>query len=91
MVMKRGLFVDAFAYCGLYPLRNTVKEHEYKKGEAFRNNEEFQQGDVKFPLLRKIIPSPKKVSNPTHTKPYSSNITSAKNIKKLKEKEKKRN
>ena len=48
MAVKRGLIVDAFIYCGLYPHRNTVKEHECKKGEAFRNNDEFQQGDVNF-------------------------------------------
>ena len=90
MVMKRELIVDPFAYCGLYPLRNTAKEYEYNKGEAFRNNDEFQLGDVNFPLLKKIIPPPKKVSNPTHTKPYSANITSAENIKKMKEKEEKK-
>ena len=42
MAMKRGLMVDGFDYCGLYTLRTTIKKHEYKKGEAFRNNDEFQ-------------------------------------------------
>ena len=60
MPMKRGLILSAFAYFGLYPLRNTVKKHEYKNREAFRNNDEPQQGNVNFPLLRKIIPSPKR-------------------------------
>ena len=85
MAMKRGLILDAFAYCRQYPLRNTVKEHEYKKGEAFTDGNEFQQRD--FLLLRTIVPSPKKISNPTYTK-HSAHITSAENIEKLKEKEK---
>ena len=83
--MKRGLIVGAFAYSGLYPLCNTVNEHEYKKGEAFRDGNEFQQGD--FSLLKTTVPSQKKISNPTHTKPYFVHTTE--NIEKLKEKGKK--
>ena len=51
MTMKRGLIVDAFAYCGLYPVRNTVKEHEYKKGDTFKDGDEYEQGDTNFPSL----------------------------------------
>ena len=60
MPLKRGLILSAFAYFGPYLLRITVKKHEYKNREAFRNNDELQQGNVNFLLLRKIIPSPKR-------------------------------
>ena len=41
VVVKRGLIVDAFAHCGLYPLnKQAVKEKEYSKSYSFLTAQE---------------------------------------------------
>nr|XP_047135287.1 MFS-type transporter clz9-like [Hydra vulgaris] len=44
ILTKRGLIVNAFYHCGLHPLRNPLKDFEYKKAEVF-NKATIHQGD----------------------------------------------
>jgi hypothetical protein len=36
---RRGLIVDSFAHCGLYPLVNNVKDEEFAVSEVFKTDE----------------------------------------------------
>lgn len=87
MIFRRGLLVDAFNHCGLFPLRNYVKEHEYQKANIFKTaseNNNFQQGHGDLSTLRSIVSSPRKKPNPTHIKPHSVHVTSPENRTNLK-------
>ena len=91
MIQRRGLIVDAFAHCGLFPAKNTVGEKEYEKSKIFNTTdtaESQQQNDSNASLLRTIMNSPKVKSNGTNRKPHMAHITSPQNIKTLKQKEK---
>ena len=61
MIQRRSLIVDAFAYCGLFPLKNTVSEDEYKNLKAFQDKTNFQRGGDDMTKLRTIVTSPKKI------------------------------
>ena len=93
MTQRRGLIVDAFAHCGLFPAKNTVEEREYEKAKIFKtegNAVSYQDGDSNMVLLRTIVSSPKIKPNRTHERPHATQITSPENVlslnRKLKEK-----
>ena len=85
---KRGLVVDAFAHCGIYPLQNTISDHELSVSKSFLSEVEskmeidsvkpcdVQDNNSEAILIRSIICSPKKTLNPTHTKVHKIHITS---------------
>nr|XP_047146869.1 uncharacterized protein LOC124819373 [Hydra vulgaris] len=83
ILTKRGLIVNAFYHCSLHPLRNPVKDFEYKKAEVF-NKATIHQGDQNLSILRTIIPSPEKKRKPTHSKRHIALITSPGNVKLIK-------
>jgi hypothetical protein len=53
---RRGLIVDAFQHCGLFPLCNTVKDEEFAKSQPFISGTVFDQ--TKKPSLLVEDPSP---------------------------------
>ena len=77
MAEKRGLIVDAFAHCGLYPVKNTVKPNEFNKSGSFESTSltPSQTGELET-LLRNVIPSPKKCPNMSHKKKHVAHLTS---------------
>ena len=72
MAQRRGLIVNSFKYCGLFPLENTVAAHEYTRANIFKDPFENHPVQQKNPptnsesLLRRIIKSSNKVGNPFH-------------------------
>jgi hypothetical protein len=90
MSSRRGLLVDAFAYCGLYPMKNPIKEKDFVKTYNFVKSsntlsspehahvEETTTNESSHfqTALRYIMPSPKKRTNPRHTRPHVALVTS---------------
>lgn len=40
---KRGLVVEAFSHCGIFPLKNTVREQEFAISQSFKSNKENEE------------------------------------------------
>jgi hypothetical protein len=70
VVTDRGLALNAFSYCGFYPLRNTITEEEYTKSNIYDTSSTFTSCVDKDVLLYRICESPKEQPNPTHHKPH---------------------
>lgn len=91
MSQKRGLVVDAFNHCGLYPVKNTVKDEEYKFSETFqtKNTErDYEIEDSHAQTLRNLMESPQKEPNAVHMKPHVAHISSPENVHALRQKDK---
>jgi hypothetical protein len=83
VIENRGLALNAFTYCGLYPLRNTVLDEEYEKSRAYDSNESQNatfSGETAA-ALRTICTSPKKLANKVHKKDHLAHTTSEEYIK----------
>lgn len=77
MLLNRGLMVNAFQHCGLFPVRNTVEKAEFLLAESFKEStSESRVVDANDCLLKTLMPSPKKNANENHTKPHVAHVTS---------------
>jgi hypothetical protein len=68
---RRGLAVEGFAHCGLYPIKNTVKKEEYSISKSFSFSE---PDDASTPneagpsnQTQPAVPSPTESSKPTQS------------------------
>jgi hypothetical protein len=89
---RTELIVRAFRYCGLYPCSNPTTAADFAKTKAFSallvssssssSSDEEDNPSSSTPsaepmtALRTILPSPLKDTNPCHTRPHTSWITS---------------
>jgi len=86
MVPKRNIVTGAFAHCGLFPLCNVVRDHEYSISESFVSNQVRDEVQTRsIPIIKKIIPSPKKIANDYHQKTHNVLITTEENSKEKKQ------
>jgi hypothetical protein len=82
---RRGLLVDGFAYCGLYPLKNPTCEQDFVKTSFFSQSSKIQkpvtnsESQPTWIAVRAVIPSPNKFANPAHKRPHTAQITSPEN------------
>lgn len=87
LVSERTRVIDAFNYCGLYPLRNVISDNEYKKASIFTDKTTSQQStsgdshDIR--ALRNLSSTPKKVPKVTHQKMHEAHATSPSFIEKV--------
>ena len=84
-----SLIVDAFAHCGLFPVKNPVGEKEYEKSKNFQfadNAEDHLYRDSNYVLLRTIMSSSKMMSNGNNKKPHTAHVTSPENVQTMKQK-----
>jgi hypothetical protein len=74
MKEKRGLLVDAFIHCGIYPVKNPTCEKDFLLTQSFHRNEnsphEISLSSDVAVSLRVVAPSPTKVPNPCHERPH---------------------
>ena len=81
MSAKRGLMVDGFRHCGLFPVQNTVDVSEMEVSKSFiLHSEDHVAENPSATMVRNIMKSPKKVANPVHYKKHELHITSPKNL-----------
>ena len=73
---KRGLIVDSFRHCGLFPLRNTVAESEYCKSKCFEMKSRPLDCDLDSHTLKNTFQSPQKQKNPCHDREHDAHATS---------------
>jgi hypothetical protein len=67
---NRGLLVNAFKHCGIFPVQNPTTEKDFQLSQSFENNHQTSDDVDNSSLLRQIAPSPKKASNSTHKRPH---------------------
>ena len=86
---SKGKMLEAFDHCGLFPPHCPVKDNEYAKSKNYsatiqpRANASFDHESV---ALRELVPSPKKIRNPSHHKPHQPHVTSSEFVKARKRK-----
>jgi hypothetical protein len=76
---RRGLVVDAFYHCGLYPPRNPTLSQEFHLAENYSVNDHSVEST--HASLHAILPSPKKKAQAAHKRPHTAHITSPENVK----------
>ena len=62
-----------FQHCGLFPLANVVADNEFEKSKIFSENAQKETTNMQSDdscVLRIVAQSPKKQSNPYHTRPH---------------------
>jgi hypothetical protein len=80
MTENRGLLVNGFSHCGLYPLRNPTTVNDFNLSKTFADvNQEFSfcNPSEKGSVLKIVIPSPQKNPNPCHKRPHVAHISSS--------------
>ena len=81
MSTKRGLIVDGFRHCGLFPLKNTVNASEMEMSRSFiPENDDRAADSHSATVARNVMKSPKKVCNPVHLKKHELHVTSPENL-----------
>jgi len=69
MIMERGLIVNGFQHCGIYPTENTVKPHEFLASNSFYA-EEIHESTIEH-ALASSMPLKKKSSKTCHSLPFN--------------------
>jgi hypothetical protein len=73
---RRGLVVDGFNHCGLFPPRNPTCESEFVLAENYPSVSVPCTSSDTQNSLRIILPSPSKKANASNTKPHKDQLTS---------------
>lgn len=72
---KRGLIVESFQHCGIYPTKNVVNANEFEICNSFTDVSVNStpalistRSAAAASILKDVMASPKKLANPTHKK-----------------------
>ena len=78
----RGLVVDSFEHCGLYPPKNPTSPEEFQMAKNYVSQEISSEinGTTSCQNLRALIPSPRKIAKPVHRRPHTAHISLADNL-----------
>jgi len=90
---KRGVIVDSFKHCGIFPCKNTVQINEYKPSVTFFPSDNNPPAPVPYILrdepdsvaIRKVIVSPKKKGKDIHRSEHVAELCSSENLEKRKQ------
>jgi hypothetical protein len=82
---RRGLVVDGFSHCGLYPPQNPTTPDEFRLTDNYEANHAAHAAD-NIACLNSIMSVPLKKGNEAHKKPHVAHISVTENLKSKKEK-----
>ena len=75
-VAQRGLIVDSFHHCGIFPWKDLSKEIDFSKASVFQKMDENTAGTASAEnTVRCLLTSPKKKISEKHHKPHHSLVT----------------
>lgn len=81
MAAQRGLIVDSFQHCGIYPLKDLSKTISFSKATVFHDLEDRETRNDAGPstslqtTVRRLMTSPQKTMNARHHSPHHAQIT----------------